>query len=325
MAIAKAGIKKLLPENIRLISGPGCPVCVTPSSVIDAFLELSLDKNVIITSYGDMLKVPGSTRGDNLFLRKAKGADVRIVFSPMDAIEIAQQNPSKEVVFLGAGFETTAPGTAASVAQAAAKNVKNFSVLTMLRTVEPAIRALYKDPDFNISAFLCPGHVATILGEDGFSFIPEDLGLPAVISGFDGEDIILSVSMIMKQIRAGEAKLENEYTRAVSKEGNLLAKEMMYKYLCPADAEWRGLGTIPASGLVIRDEYSAFDAYRKFGIELKESKAVSGCRCGDIIAGKLSPEQCPLFGKLCTPEDPVGPCMVSSEGACSASYKYGDF
>ncbi len=324
MSIAKAGLKKLLPPEVELISGPGCPVCVTPASVIDAYLELAMRPDVIITSYGDMLKVPGSVRGDNLAARRARGADVRIVFSPMDAIEIAEAEPSKEIVFLGAGFETTAPGTAASVVAAAGRGVKNFSVLCMLRTIEPAIRALYAEPDFSIDAFLCPGHVATIIGETGFEFIPRELGLPAVISGFDGEDILISVSRILKQLEKGEAKLENEYTRAVARDGNALAKAMIEKCLEPCGAEWRGLGTIPASGLRLREEYAAFDAEKKFGLVYNEAAGLAGCRCGDVICGRIAPRECPLFGSVCTAEDPVGPCMVSSEGACAAEYKYGE-
>jgi len=298
MAIAKSGIKRMLPENIKLISGPGCPVCVTPASVIDAYLNLSGLPNVTLVTYGDMLKVPGSTRGDNLNRRKALGASVKVVFSPMDAIELAKENPDREYVFLGVGFETTAPGTAAALMAAAADEVRNFSILCILRRIEPAIRALYADPDFDISAFLCPGHVATILGEKGFAFIPEELRLPAVISGFDGEDVILSVAKIMDQLRSGQPKLENEYTRAVAPEGNPLALAMIDKYLCPCDAEWRGLGVIKDSGYGIRPEYAAYDAAVKFGLQYKEVPEIPGCRCSDIICGRETPRNCPLFGKL---------------------------
>lgn len=324
MSIAKSGIRRLLPSDVELISGPGCPVCVTPASVIDAYLELAMDPSVIMTSYGDMLKVPGSARGDSLAARRAMGADVRIVFSPMDAVDIAENNPEKEVVFLGAGFETTAPGTAASVLAAQGRGIKNFSVLCMLRTIEPAIRALYAEPDFRVNAFLCPGHVATIIGESGFEFIPRELGLPAVISGFDGEDILISVSRILKQIEAGEARLENEYTRAVAHDGNELAKAMMQRCLEPCSAEWRGLGTIAMSGLRLRPELAEYDAEKKFGFVYNEKAQLPGCRCGDVICGRIHPRECPLFGTVCTAEDPVGPCMVSSEGACAAEYKYGE-
>ncbi|MBE5996479.1 MAG: hydrogenase formation protein HypD [Lachnospiraceae bacterium] len=323
MSIAKAGIKRILPENIRLLSGPGCPVCVTPADVIDQILKLSSRQDIMITTYGDMFRVPGSARGDNLARRKALGAGVEMVYSPVDAIRIAKENPALQVVFLGIGFETTAPGTAAAILLAKEEKVMNFSVLSLLKTVEPALRALMADPDFNVQGFLCPGHVATIIGEEGFRYLPEEFRMPAVISGFEPEDIILSVRNLMRQIRSGEPRLENEYTRAVAPEGNPNALEIMRKCFEPCDALWRGLGLIPKSGLGIRKEYGEYDAARRFDIIFPEQETETACRCGEVIQGKLDPVKCPLFGTACTPDDPVGPCMVSSEGACAAAFKYG--
>lgn len=323
MSIARAGIRSVLPEGVELISGPGCPVCVTPDTVIDTILQLTSDEAIrpMICTYGDMIRVPGSLRGDNLRTRMALGADVRIVFSSEDAVRLARENPDREVVFLGVGFETTAPGTAAAIGDAAALQLKNFSVLPMLKTCEPALRALIADPEFAVNGFICPGHVAVITGEDGFRFLAEEFHLPAVISGFEPEDIMKTVSMLVRQLQNGEAKVENEYSRAVSTHGNALALRMIEKYLDPVDALWRGLGRIPASGLGIRKEYAQYDAIAKFGLTFADEQPKTACRCGDVIRGKLDPKQCPMFG-ICTPEDPVGPCMVSSEGACAAAYKY---
>jgi len=324
MSIAKSGIKQMLPDNIKLISGPGCPVCVTPAPVIDCILRLSEDTNNILASYGDMLRVPGSVPGDNLLLRRAKGARVEIVYSPMDALRIAQEHPERQVVFLGVGFETTAPGTAATILTAEQQHIANFSVLSMLKCVEPALRALIAEPGFDVQGFICPGHVASIIGETGFRFLPEEYGIPAAISGFEAEDILASVYRLLRQIEKKQPLLENTYSRAVSKEGNSAARQIMDLCFAPCDELWRGLGVIPGSGLGIRKEYAAFDAQARFGIRFPESEAPSACRCGDVICGKLHPNACPMFAKRCLPEDPVGPCMVSSEGACAAAYKYGD-
>ena len=322
MEIAKAGIKQLLPDNIRLLSGPGCPVCVTPQEVIDAILELSGRPGVIITTYGDMIRVPGSVPGDNLARRRALGARVRVVYSPMDAIDIARENPSDQVVFLGVGFETTAPGTAAAIGAAAAEGIKNFSVLSMLKTVEPALRALIAGEHFNVQGFLCPGHVAVIIGEDGFRFLADEYRIPGVISGFEPDEIWTAIYMLLKQIETDSPRLENAYTRLVSEHGNTLAADMMRRYLVPRDDIWRGLGTIPMSGLGIRPEFAEYDAEIRFGLTYAPAAENPLCRCGDVIRGELDPAECPMFGKVCVPEDPVGPCMVSSEGACAAAYKY---
>ena len=322
MAIAEAGIRSMLPQEIRLLSGPGCPVCVTPPRVIDAVLELSMEKDVLFTSYGDMLRVPGSRAGDSLLRRKALGARVETVYSPVDAVELALQNPEKQVVFLGVGFETTAPGTAAAVLTAKEKGAKNFTLWSMLKRVEPALRALIKTDGFNVDGFLCPGHVATIIGADGFAFLPEEYGLPAVVAGFEPADILRAIYRLVKQLHDREPKLENEYTRAVSMAGNRLAQRIMAECFEPRFDVWRGLGGIESSGLGLRDELEAFDAEKRFRIRYAETETPTACRCGEVITGRLSPERCPLFGTRCTPEDPVGPCMVSSEGACAAAWKY---
>ena len=295
MAIAKSGLRSMLPENVKLLSGPGCPVCVTPGEVIDAVLELAMRPGLIVTTYGDMVRVPGSTPGDNLARRRALGARVEVVYSPVDAVTIARENPDKEIVFLGVGFETTAPGTAAAVLTAKEKGVKNFSLFSMLKTVEPALRAL--------------------IASEGFA-------LPAVISGFEPEDILLSVWALCRQLAEGKPRVQNEYRRAVAPQGNPLARAMMEKCFEARRDLWRGLGAIEQSGLALRDELAEYDAEKKFGVTYKAAAKTTACRCGEVITGRLTPAQCPLFGKRCTPEDPVGPCMVSSEGACAAHYKY---
>ncbi len=317
MGIAKYGIKAMLPDGVQLLSGPGCPVCVTPAGTVAGILELAMQGNIIIATYGDMVRVPGSTPGDNLARRRALGAKIDIVYSPVDAIETAKKNPDKEVVFLGVGFETTAPGTAASVMTAKEQNVKNFSVLSMLKTCEPAINALRAMPGFEINGFLLPGHVASIIGVKGFEF----LDMPGVIAGFEADDIKLAIGDLLRQIRNGEHRIQNDYPRAVSYEGNVLAQEIMARCLVRRTDDWRGLGIIPDSGLGFAEEYADFDAEKKFAIG-KTALHGTACRCGDVITGRIAPRDCPLFGNRCVPEDPVGPCMVSSEGACAAEYKY---
>ena len=322
MAIAKAGIRSVLPKQVELLSGPGCPVCVTPAEQIDQVLELAMDPKVIITTYGDMLRVPGSVPGDSLQRRRALGARVEMVYSPVDAVEIAAKEPDRDVVFLGVGFETTAPGTAAAVLSAKERGIGNFSVWSMLKTVEPALRALMAMEDFAVQGFLCPGHVGTIIGEKGFAFLPEEYRMPAVISGFEPEDILLSVYLLLRQIAEKKPRVQNEYARAVRPEGNPLAQRMMEDCFVPRADLWRGLGRIENSGLALREELAAFDAEKRFAAPPAPAPRPTACRCGQVITGRLAPQGCPLFGGRCTPEDPVGPCMVSSEGACAAAYKY---
>lgn len=322
MSIAKSGLRQLLPKQIHLISGPGCPVCVTPSGVIDEVLRISQLPQVTITTYGDLMRVPGSVPGDNLQRRSAQGADVRMVYSPMDSLEIARQNPDREVIFLGVGFETTAPGTAIAVQEAKAQGLKNFSLLSLLKRTEPAMRAIIESDDFNVSGFLCPGHVSTILGEAGFRFLAEEYGIPSVIAGFEAGDILASVYQLLIQIQTGQPRLENEYTRAVAPQGNPMAQQIIADTFLWQDDVWRGLGAIPNSGYGLRPEYSEFDGARRFAFHPEDKEEMTGCKCGEIIRGRKTPTQCPLFGRACLPENPVGPCMVSSEGACAAAYKY---
>lgn len=324
MAIAKTGLKSLLPDSVRLISGPGCPVCVTPASVIDAVLHLTEDPKVILTSYGDLLRVPGTLQGDCLLYRKAMGAQVESVYSPMEALALAAEHPDKEVVFLGIGFETTAPGTALCLLEAQAQKLPNFSVLCQLRRTEPALRSLIGASDFLVNGFLCPGHVAAVTGSDAFSFLPKEYGLPAVVSGFEAADLLFSVSELVKMLACGKPALINEYIRAVRPQGNPSALSMITQVFENCDSTWRGLGLVKEGGYRIRAPFAPWDASRKFSFsaETGSEKEIPGCRCAQVIRGVLSPDQCPLFGRRCTPKDPVGPCMVSSEGACAAAYRY---
>ncbi len=322
MSIAKSGIKSMLPPEIRLLSGPGCPVCVTPPQVIDAVLDLSMEKDVLLTSYGDMLRVPGSRAGDSLLRRKALGAKVETIYSPVDAVEIALNHPEKQVVFLGVGFETTAPGTAAAVLTAKERGAKNFSLWSMLKCVEPALRTLIKTDGFAVDGFLCPGHVATVIGAEGFAFLPEEYGLPAVVAGFEAEDILLAVNRLVRQLAEKKPRLENAYPRAVTAAGNRLAQRMLETCFDKRFDLWRGLSGIEESGLSLKRELRDFDAERRFTVSYADTETETPCRCGDVITGRCAPEGCPLFGRRCTPEDPVGPCMVSSEGACAAAWKY---
>lgn len=322
MSIAKSGLRQILPSGIALRSGPGCPVCVTPAGVMDTLMELTMERNLTLCTYGDLLRVPGSQTGDSLERRRALGGDVRWVYSPMDALEYAEAHPERQVVFAGVGFETTAPGTALTVLEAKRRGVKNFSLLCLLKRTEPALRALLRRTDFRVNGFLCPGHVAAITGAEAFRFLPEEYALPAVVAGFETGDLLSAVYTLLRQWKEGRPALVNEYTRAVSPEGNTAAQHIMKTVLEHRDDIWRGLGSIPDSGYGLREEYREFDAEKRFSLTFPTLPEPKGCRCGEIICGQCGPESCPLFGKACTPEHPVGPCMVSSEGACAAAWKY---
>lgn len=322
MAIAKTGIRSILPDGIKLISGPGCPVCVTPAGTIDAVLSLAEIPDTILACYGDMLRIPGSNPEDSLLNKKAHGCLIQPVYSPMDALQLAKDHPEKEVIFLGVGFETTAPGTAACIAEAAENRIPNFSVLSLLKRTEPALRSLITAPDFSVNGFLCPGHVAAITGSNAFRFLPEDYQLPGVVSGFEAADLLHSILQLMEMLGAGRPALKNEYTRLVRPEGNPAAKKLVHHIFRHGESDWRGLGLLPDSGYEIRPEYAAWDAGQKFSIPAMPSKEPPGCCCPQIIRGIRTPDTCPLFGKKCTPEKPVGPCMVSSEGSCAAAYRY---
>ncbi len=322
VSIARSGIRQLLPPDVKLISGPGCPVCVTPPEAVDQIVSLSLRPDLTVCTYGDMLRVPGSRPDISLLKAKARGARIEMVFSPMDAVRIAETHPGREIVFIGVGFETTAPGTLAAVRSAAEKDLKNFSVYLLLKRTPPAVRALLKDPAAQIDGFLCPGHVAVVIGEAGFRFLPEEYRLPAVISGFEPADIWLSLKELQRQVRENDPRLVNTYSRVVRPEGNELALRLIEEMTCCGDALWRGLGIIPDSAMRLKDSWKHFDASERFGFHPPVRLAPTACRCGEILCGKLEPAGCPFFGKACTPEQPLGPCMVSAEGSCAAAYTY---
>jgi hydrogenase expression/formation protein HypD len=319
-AIFRSGIRTLLPETIRLLSGPGCPVCVTPQQEIDAFIKLAGVDNVMVATFGDLLRVPGSRA--SLQEERAQGKEIRIVYSASDALDMAQRNPQKEVVFLGVGFETTAPTIAASILRGKERQLKNFSVFSAHKLVPPALNALMAAEDVRIDGFLCPGHVSVIIGMRAYLPVVDQHHVPCVISGFEPADILQAIYMLVRQIHEGDAKLENGYGRAVTFEGNEKARTTMYEVFEPADTVWRGIGTIPQSGLKIRRDFDAFDAEKKFDLRVPDSVEPKGCACGEILMGRKTPPECPLYRKACTPSHPVGPCMVSTEGTCAAYYKY---
>ena len=322
MSIARSGIKSILPENVQLLSGPGCPVCVTPANMIDMILALSRQSEILIASYGDLLRVPGSARGDSLLKRRAEGGNVESLYSPVDALRLAGEHLDKEVVFLGVGFETTAPGTAACILEAASRRLTNFSVLCLLKKTEPALRSLIEAPDFAIDGFLCPGHVAAIIGADRFSFLPDDYGLPGVVAGFEAADLLCSILELTRMLAEKRPALKNEYTRLVRPGGNPAALSLMDKVFCSAPSHWRGLGYIEGSGYAIREEYAPWDAVKKFSLSPPAAVEIPGCQCAQVIRGVTRPADCPLFRNVCSPSGPVGPCMVSGEGACAAAYQY---
>ncbi|NLT96504.1 MAG: hydrogenase formation protein HypD [Clostridia bacterium] len=321
MAIAKSGIKQLLPPNFRLLSGPGCPVCVTAQEDIERILLLAEKPNVIITTFGDMLRVPGSN--GSLQEKQAQGADIRIVYSPLDAVAIARHNREKEVVFIAVGFETTAPTVAVALETARKENLENFSIVCLHKLVIPVLRTLLEDQTTEIDGFLLPGHVSTIICTTPYEFIAEEFQKACVVSGFEAVDILESLWLISRQLKTGRFKVENQYQRGVKKEGNKVAMEAINRFFEPTGSLWRGIGEIENSGLKLRPEFSCFDAFLKFDLKDVQVKlAPSGCICGKILRGISKPEDCGLFGKVCTPLSPVGPCMVSSEGACAASFYY---
>ncbi|HBC86207.1 MAG TPA: hydrogenase formation protein HypD [Lentisphaeria bacterium] len=319
MAIAKFAIRSLLPEKIRLVSGPGCPVCVTPAGYIDAAIELAGDGKTIVT-FADMINVPGTS--SSLSKTRSSGAKVETCYSPEAAVETALKNPGTEIVFLAVGFETTIGPVTSIVARASAEKIRNVSILTSFKLIPPAMEALSSDKELKIDSFLCPAHVSAIIGAKAYEPYVEKYQKPCVIAGFEPLDILSGIKMILQQIIKGEARVENNYSRVVKYEGNQRAVSFIYKYLECSDACWRGLGMIPASGLSLKKEYHGFDAEKRFGIRISNRAENKGCRCGDVLKGKIIPSQCPLFAKTCTPEKPAGPCMVSSEGTCSAYYKY---
>ena len=321
MAIARNGLRPVFPKRINMISGPGCPVCVTPTEDIDKAIALSRKRDVIVATFGDMIKVPGSS--SSLEKEKAGGADIRIIYSPMDALDIARQNPSKNVVLLGVGFETTSPGMAIAVKSARKEKIRNFYILTMFKTIPAALEAILKVRNRKIDGFLLPGHVSAVIGSKPYEFIAKKYKVPCVIGGFEAGDILKSVDMLLAQTEKHKPAVEIEYSSVVKELGNPQAKRALEEVFEKCDSAWRGIGGIPSSGLKLKGSFAAFDALKKFKIKTKKAKDPRGCRCGDVLLGILDPEGCSLFGKRCVPSNPVGPCMVSSEGACAAKYKYG--
>ena len=320
--IFKYGIEDMLPDNITMIHGPGCPVCVIPLGRVDDAISIALQPNVIFTTFGDAMRVPGSRT--SLLDAKASGADVRMVYSPLDALKLARKNPDRQVVFLALGFETTAPSTALTILQAAKEGIENFSAFCNHITIVPALKALLDSPDLQLDGFLGPGHVSTVIGTRPYEFVPREYGKPVAVAGFEPLDILQSVYMIVRQVVQGRAEVENQYARCINRDGNRKALEVLFEVFEPRDYfEWRGLGSIAHSGMKLQRKYAAFDAELKFnvpGLRIADPKA---CQCGEILKGVKRPWECKVFGTACTPETPIGSCMVSSEGACAAYYNFG--
>ncbi len=322
-SIIRHGIDQLLPENIELIHGPGCPVCVTPLELIDKALAIAAQPNVIFCSFGDMLRVPGSEK--DLFRIKSEGGDVRTVYSPLDALKIAQDNPEKQVVFFGVGFETTAPANAMTVFQAKQQNVKNFSILVSHVLVPPAIRAIMESPVNRVQAFLAAGHVCSITGYAAYPPLAEKYKVPIVVTGFEPLDVLEGVRRAVVQLENGRAEVENAYQRVVNYDGNKSAQAMLEDVFVTSDRAWRGIGVIPQSGWSLAKKYRDYDAEYKFDVRDIKTVESTLCHSGEVLQGLLKPHQCPAFGKECTPRFPLGATMVSSEGACAAYYNYGRF
>ena len=323
VAIFRAGLRQILPEGVELVSGPGCPVCVTADDYIDAAIAYAGMEDVIITTFGDMLKVPGTR--SSLAEAQAQGADVRIVYSPLDALTVAAENPAKNVVFLAVGFETTAPTEAAAVLAAKAQGLGNFFLLSAQKLVPPVMRALLDGGETHVDGFLLPGHVAVVTGTATFDFLAQEYHIPGVVGGFEPLEILRAIHMLVRQIGMDEARIENAYETVVRREGNPVARAAIDRVYEPATVRWRGLGEIPASGLSMREEYAQYDFAR---VRPLAAGAVGdgrhGCRCGEVLRGAIVPRDCNLFGRACVPEHAVGPCMVSVEGTCAAWYKYGE-
>jgi hydrogenase expression/formation protein HypD len=320
VAIFKYGIRQLMPSTIKMLSGPGCPVCVTDTTDIDRTIAMARLSGIILCTFGDMLKVPGTF--GSLQQAKADGCDVRVVYSTIDALDIAKTNSGKEVIFLGVGFETTAPTIAASVLQAETETIDNYSVFSLAKICPPVMKALLDAGDVTIDGIICPGHVSVIIGSKPYEFIPRDYGIGCVISGFEPLDILQSINMLVSQIENEEPKVEIAYLRGVSSNGNIKALELMEQVFNVSTASWRGVGEVANSGLKLSDNYQKYDAELKFPVETGISKEPEGCLCGQVLRGTKKPTDCYLFRRICTPEQPIGPCMVSYEGACSTYYLY---
>lgn len=320
MAIARYGLRQILPETVELISGPGCPVCVTSQTDMDRGIALAQIQGSLIATFGDMMRVPGSV--STLAQERARGADVRVVYSPLDALRWAEENPHRKVIFLGIGFETTAPAVAVTLGEARRRGIGNFWVFSTHKTIPTALRALLDSGETRVDGFLLPGHVSTIIGSRAYEFLAEDYGVPCVIAGFEPLDILQSILRLIQQENEGRPRVEIAYRRGVTPEGNRKAREVMDSVFEPCDAEWRGLGVIPQSGLALRKAWASWDAGRSFPIPVPPASELQGCRCGEVLRGLIRPTECGLFATACMPENPKGPCMVSSEGSCAAAYKY---
>ncbi len=320
VAIARNGIRTLMPEGVRLASGPGCPVCVTSNHDIDKIIALARVEGVTIATFGDMTRVPGST--SSLLAEQAAGRSVEIVYSPLDALKLAQENPDRQIVFVGVGFETTTPLVAMAVKRAKAAGLENFSVYGAHKNMPGALEVIINDPELKVDALILPGHVSTIIGVEPYRFLAEKYGVPGVITGFEPVDVLQGIAMIMRQLHEGRADIEIAYSRGVMAEGNPVALAAIDEVFETCSSTWRGLGEIPGSGYRIREEYAEFDAMRRFAPEVEPTVEHKGCRCGDVLRGVMPPNECPLFRTVCSPENPVGPCMVSSEGSCAAYYRY---
>ena len=320
VAIARNGIRSLMPEGTRLLSGPGCPVCVTANAAIDAAIALARVPGVVLTTFGDMMRVPGST--SSLMAEKAAGRAVEVVYSPLDAIDYAESHPDREVVFVGVGFETTTPVVAASIKRAKALGLKNFSVFVAHKNMPGALEAIIADPNLKVDALILPGHVSTIIGPEPYRFLAEEYRIPGVITGFEPLDVLQGIAMLAKQLHEGRAEIEIAYARGVMQGGNPEARAAIDEVFETCTATWRGLGDIPGSGYRLRPAFAAFDAVKRFDPDVEPTVEHKGCRCGDVLRGSMTPHDCPLFDTACTPENPIGPCMVSSEGSCAAYYRY---
>lgn len=320
VAIARNGIRDLMPEGLRLASGPGCPVCVTCNRDIDTVIALARIPNVTITTFGDMTRVPGST--SSLLAEQAAGRSVEIVYSPLDALAFAKAHPEREVVFVGVGFETTTPLVAMAIKRAKAMGLSNFTVFAAHKNMPGALELLVGDPMLELDALILPGHVSTIIGAEPYRFLAEKYGIPGVITGFEPVDVLQGIAMLVRQLHEGRAEIEIAYARGVMPEGNPVALAAIGEVFETCTATWRGLGDIPGSGYRIRDEFANFDAVRRFEPDVEPTRDPKGCRCGDVLRARIAPNECPLFRTVCTPENPVGPCMVSSEGSCAAYYRY---
>jgi len=319
MAIQRFGLRSLLPKNLKLLSGPGCPVCVTPNELVDLAIAYAMKQGVILATFGDMAKVPGSST--SLLKAKAAGGRVQIVYSTMDAVKLAEENPDKQIVFFGIGFETTAPTIAAAILQAEQNGLRNFFVVTAAKTIPLAMEALLQG-EVRIDGFICPGHVSVIIGSNAYRHIAEGYHAPCIITGFEPLDILQAAEMLVQQVRDGRADVENQYSRVVHEDGNAAARGILEKVFEARDANWRGIGVIPGTGLGIRSEYARFDAQVQIPVETEKTVENKLCICGLVLKGAKEPTDCRLFAKRCTPENPVGACMVSGEGACAAYYKY---